>query len=160
MKSAFFSEKTSFRYWINILLVMVLALLNGAAIAGMDFFSISKNAVIMYDAPSKQATKMYVASLHLPVEGVVDVDGWVKVRDYSGGLAWVEKTALSNKRYVIVIAQLADVYQSAALDASLAFQLEKNVVVELLGTSATGWVKVRHRDGQTGYIKVNQVWGV
>jgi hypothetical protein len=23
----------------------------------------------------------------------------------------------------------------------------------------TGWVKVRHSDGQVGYVKVNQVWG-
>ena len=30
-----------------------------------------------------------------------------------------------------------------------------------LGTTATpGWVKVRHRDGQTGYVRVNQVFGL
>jgi uncharacterized protein YgiM (DUF1202 family) len=31
--------------------------------------------------------------------------------------------------------------------------------LEWLETSVNGWVKVRHRDGQTGYVKITQVWG-
>ncbi len=160
MNLFFFDGKSFFWARISALILFVLMSLSGAAVAAMDFFSLSGNAVVMYDAPSKQATKLYVASLHLPVEAVVDVDGWVKVRDHSGGLAWVEKSVLSSKRYVIVTVELADVYQSAALNANVVYQLEKNVVIELLGITEAGWAKVRHRDGQTGYIKVNQVWGV
>jgi SH3-like domain-containing protein len=131
----------------------------GYVLADMEFFSIAENAIVMYDAPSLQADKLFVAGRHLPVEVVVDVEGWAKVRDSSGSLAWVQKKDLSQQRYVIVIVPLADVHQSADIKSELIFQVEENIVMEWMPSDIQGWIKVRHRDGQTGYIKVNQVWG-
>lgn len=144
---------------VSALLTGVLLFIPSYAIAEMEYFSIADNAVIMYDAPSLRADKLYVASLYLPVEVVVNVDGWAKVRDSSGGLAWVERKALSQQRYVIVTIPLADVYRSADMNSELLFQAEENIVMEWLDSAITGWVKVRHLDGQTGYVKVGQVWG-
>lgn len=143
----------------------ILALLIGIllcpvqAIAAFEFFSIADNATIMYDAPSLKADKLYVASRHLPVEAVVKVEGWVKVRDSGGSLAWVEDKALSEKRYVIVVAPQAEVYQAANTNSGLIFQAQQNVVMEQLEPPVNGWVKVRHRDGKIGYIRTQQVWG-
>lgn len=144
---------------ISVLLMSVLLLLSSYAAAEMEFFSIAENAAVMYDAPSLRADKLYVASLYLPVEIVVNVDGWAKVRDSSGSLAWIEKKALSQQRYVIVTVPLADIYQAADMSSELVFQAEENIVMEWLDSDVMGWVKVRHLDGQMGYVKVNQVWG-
>lgn len=144
---------------ISVLPMSVLLLLSSYAAAEMEFFSIAENAAVMYDAPSLRADKLYVASLYLPVEIVVNVDGWAKVRDSSGSLAWVEKKALSQQRYVIVTVPLADIYQAADMSSELVFQAEENIVMEWLDSDVMGWVKVRHFDGQMGYVKVNQVWG-
>ena len=127
--------------------------------AAFDFFSINENAAVMYDAPSLKAGKLYVASLHLPVEAVVKVEGWVKVRDSKGNLAWVEEKILSDKRYVIVTVPLAEAYQAPNTSSPLVFKAQQDVVMEWLEPAANGWVKVRHRDGQTGYVKTTQVWG-
>jgi SH3-like domain-containing protein len=129
------------------------------AIAAFEFFSIADNATIMYDAPSLKADKLYVASRHLPVEAVVKVEGWVKVRDSGGSLAWVEDKTLSEERYVIVVAPQAEVYQAANTNSGLIFQAQQNVVLEQLEPAVNGWVKVRHRDGKIGYIRTQQVWG-
>lgn len=131
----------------------------GYAIAAFEFFSITDNAVIMYDAPSLKADKSYVASRHLPVEAIVKVEGWVKVRDSGGTLAWVEEKALSEKRYVIVTVPQAEAYQAANANSMLVFRAQQNVVMEQLEPAVNGWVKVRHRDGQTGYVRTQQVWG-
>lgn len=128
--------------------------------AEAEFLSISENAVTMYDAPSLNAEKLYVASIHLPLEVVVKVEGWVKVRDSSGALAWVERKFLSEKRYIIVTSPLASIYQSADVRSPLLFQAQRNVVMEWLGAETTDWVKVRHRDGRIGYIRSHQVWGL
>lgn len=150
-------------YWsksrIRTLLVSMLFLLPEYAVAEMEFFSIAENAVVMYDAPSLRADKLFVADRYLPVEVVVDVEGWAKVRDSSGSLAWVEKKALSQQRYVVVTVPLADVHKSADMNSELLFQAMENIVMEWLDSDVTGWVKVRHSDGQVGYVKVNQVWG-
>ncbi|MEP6702751.1 MAG: SH3 domain-containing protein, partial [Betaproteobacteria bacterium] len=34
------------------------------------------------------------------------------------------------------------------------------VLLELVEPPVSGWVKVRHRDGQTGYVNISQIWGV
>lgn len=140
-------------------MMSIMFLYPGYVTADMEFFSIAENAIIMYDAPSLQADKLFVAGRHLPVEVVVDVDGWAKIRDSSGSLAWVQKKDLSQQRYVIVTVPLADVHQSADVKSELIFQVEENIVMEWMQSDIQGWVKVRHRDGQAGYIKVNQVWG-
>ena len=140
-------------------LFFLLIFLPWRAAAETDFFSISENAVPMYDAPSLSAEKLYVASIHLPLEVMVKVEGWVKVRDSAGAVAWVERKFLSDKRFVIVTVPLADVFQSADAHSPLVFQAQRNVVVEWLNSDNPGWVRVRHHDGRSGYIKSNQVWG-
>ena len=144
---------------LRVLLTTILLYLPGFVAAEMEFFSLAENAVVMYDAPSLRADKLYVASRYLPVEVVVDVDGWAKVRDSSGSLAWVEKKVLSQQRYVVVTVPLANIHQSADMNSELVFQAEENIVMEWIGSEVKGWVKVRHLDGQTGFVKVNQVWG-
>ena len=159
MKYASLLESFSRRGQIQALLLSALLMMHGHALASMEFFSIADSAVIMYDAPSLKAGKVSVASRYLPVEAIVKVEGWVKVRDSGGGLAWVEEKALSSKRYVIVTATQAGAYQSADVGSGLVFEALQSVVMEWLEPAMNGWVKVRHRDGQTGYVKINLVWG-
>jgi SH3-like domain-containing protein len=127
--------------------------------AGIAYYSIADNAVIMYDAPSTKSGKLFVTSANLPVEAIVNVEGWSKVRDSSGSLAWVEQSALSRKRFVVVIVPLADIYQSANESSEIVFQAQENVVMEWLDSDIPGWMRVRHRDGQAGYVRSSQVWG-
>jgi|GEM_PF-138471 len=150
--------RLSLRNALAILLVVTL-MFTESALAAFDFFSISENAVVMYDAPSLKAGRLYVVSRNLPVEAVVKVEGWVKVRDSKGNLAWVEEKVLSEKRFVIVTAPLAEVYHAPNTNSALLFKAQQDVILEWLEPAASGWVKVRHRDGQTGYVRTSQVWG-
>lgn len=159
MKYKIFKAMLFLRYQIRAITLVLLLGLHGQAIAALEYLSIADNAVIMYNAPSLKADKLFVASRHLPVEAIVKVEGWVKVRDSSGTLAWVEQKAVSDKRFVIVIELQADVYQEADANSTLVFQAQKDVILEWLEPSINGWIKVRHRDGQSGYVKVIQVWG-
>ncbi len=141
------------------LAVSVLLALAWSAAAG-EFRSIAENGTPMYDAPSIRAKKLFVASRHYPVEVVINIDSWVKVRDQAGDLVWVEKKTLSDKRTVIVTAAVADVRQTANDQAALVFQAQQGVALDVAEPPAGGWIRVRHADGQTGYIKINQVWGI
>ena len=127
--------------------------------AHAEFRSIGEPAV-MYDAPSVRASKLYVAGRNLPVE-VISTDGaWVKVRDPFGGLSWVERKALAERRTVLVTAAVADVRSRAEDAAPLAFQAQAGVVLEVIEAGPSGWARVRHADGATGYVRITQVWGI
>jgi SH3 domain protein len=139
----------------------VLALLfAGMADAGaMDYVSVADDSAIMYDAPSIKAKKLFVVSRYTPLEQVVSLQDWVKARDSSGSLAWIERRALSNKRYVTVIVALAAIRQSPDENAAVVAQAKQQVALERLESTGTGWLKVRHQDGATGYIRTTEAWG-
>ncbi len=128
--------------------------------AAGEFRSIAENGTPMYDAPSVRAKKLFVASRLYPVEVVINIDSWVKVRDQAGDLAWVEKKTLSDKRTVIVTAAVADVRQTANDQAGLVFRAQQGVALDVAEPPAGGWIRVRHAEGQSGYVKINQVWGI
>lgn len=129
-------------------------------VAAAEFRSIAENGTLMYDAPSVRAKKLFVASRLYPVEIVINIDTWAKVRDQSGELTWVEKKALSDKRTVIVVAAVAEARQAASDQAVLVFQAQQGVALDVAELPAGGWIKVRHADGATGYVRISQVWGI
>ena len=116
-------------------------------------------ATVLYDAPSQRGVKLFVVKRDTPVEVVVSLEGWAKVRDAEGGLSWIEKKYLNDKRSVIVTADRAEVRQKADEGSSLVFEAEKSVAMEFLEVASGGWVKVRHRDGPSGFVRANQIWG-
>ena len=139
-------------------LFIALATVAGSAHA-LNYASVADSSAILYDAPSLKEKKIFVVSRYLPLEQVVSLDDWVKVRDSSGSLAWIEKRALSSKRFVAVMTPLAMVHQTADADAPVAFNARQQVALEWLENSNNGWVKVRHQDGMTGYVRATEVWG-
>lgn len=140
-----------------------LALLAALVLAGpawaLDYLSVAEPAA-MYDAPSAKARPLFAIAPGTPVEAVVTLDAWVKVRDPKGDLAWIEKRFLSQQRTVMVKADRAQVYTQPDDKSPLVFEAAKDVVLEFVEPGPLGWAKVRHRDGQGGFIKASQVWGL
>ncbi len=126
--------------------------------AAIEFVSVAEPA-ILYDANSLKAKKLFVATRYLPLEQIVILESWVKVRDSHGKVFWIEKRNLSSKRYVVVTAEVATVRTNWDDSAAVAFYAPRQLGLEWLGNAGAGWVKVRHRDGATGYLKSGEVWG-
>jgi SH3-like domain-containing protein len=122
---------------------------------------------VLYDAPSAKAKPLFVYGRDVPMEVLVSVEGWTKVRDSSGTIGWFSAKSLSDKRMLLVRAPSADVRANPDESAAVVFRAEQNVLLELAEAAASasttaspGWVKVRHRDGQTGYVRISQVFGL
>lgn len=143
----------------TLLLGLALAVTPAAAIAA-DFRSTAEGGVVMYDAPSRAATPLFVAARYYPVEVVVSLEAWIKVRDHTGALSWVERRQLSDRRMVLVTAPQAQVLARAEEGAPLAFTATQSVALELVELLPGGWVRVRHADGATGFIRTALLWGV
>ena len=127
-------------------------------------FHATTDVAVMYDAPSVKARPLFVLGRDIPLELIVNVEGWVKVRDAGGTIAWVEKRVVGDKRMLVVRAPVAEILFQPVDSAPLVFKAEQNVLLEVAdpsyASSTPGWVKVRHRDGQIGYVRIAQVWGV
>lgn len=145
--------------WRQAIATFALISAAGTALA-LDYRSVEVPVAILYDSPSQKGKKLYLIRAQTPVEVFMRLEGWAKVRDAEGTLAWIESKQLSERRTLMVTAPRADIRQSDKPDAPVVGELEKWVVVDFLEPAAPGWAKVRHRDGTTGYVRSTQVWGL
>ncbi|CAN5901063.1 hypothetical protein BH11PSE12_BH11PSE12_09020 [soil metagenome] len=143
---------------LSLVIVASASLFSGLAHA-LEFKSIGASPVILYDAPSAKGGKLYVAPRGMPVELILTYGSWSKVRDMAGDLSWVESKDLVARRNLVVRVANAKVRASADESSALVFSAQ-NVLLEMAEPVSGGWVKVKHRDGQLGYLKVSEVWGM
>ena len=127
---------------------------------GQDFRSIGEPAAVLYDAPSAKAKRLWVLGRGYPVQVTVAIEGWSKVRDATGELSWVENRALSSARTVLVRAATASVREAAGDASPVVLRVARDVVLDLVEPPSGDWARVRHRDGVSGFIHVNQVFGL
>lgn len=144
---------------VRSLVFALIAVGMAAPASALEFRSVSENAAVLYDAPSAKAKKLYIVNNGYPVEVVVQLEGWVKVRDVRGDLTWIENKNLTDRRTVMIKVPLAQVRQDADDNSPVVFQAQQNVILDLVEVASGGWLHVRHSDGQTGFVKVSQIWG-
>jgi len=141
------------------LFALAAALCAASAAHALEFKSVGAAPAVLYDAPSAKGHKTFVAPRGMPVEVVLTYGEWTKVRDVSGDLSWVESKALTARRNVIVSTGNARVRANAEESAPVVFTADKGVLLELIDTASAGWVRVKHRDGQSGFVRAADVWG-
>jgi SH3-like domain-containing protein len=125
-----------------------------------DFRSTGDKPAIWYDGPSQRSNKQFIVPRNSPLEIVVSLDQWTKVRDETGDVGWLENKSFGSKRFVKTIVD-ADVKASAADAAATVFAVTRSVSLEIdpLQQKTAGWVRVIHRDGQSGWLPSAKVWG-
>jgi SH3-like domain-containing protein len=146
---------------LRLLLALLLLV---AGVAGAAEYRSTADVAVLYDAPSLKSRPLFALGRDYPLEVIVNVEGWLKVRDVGGTIAWIEKKSVADKRVLIVRGTVADILAGPEAGAPVVFRAEPNVLLELVDpeamASTPGWVKVRHRDGQVGFVRIQQVWGL
>ena len=121
---------------------------------------IGDKPALLYDGLSTKANKTFVLSSHHPVEILVKLDKWSKVRDSENSVGWMENAFIGDKRFVQVASGSAEIRVAPNGSAAIAFEAQRGVLLEPTGSATVdGWLPVRHRDGQSGFVRLTQVWG-
>jgi len=128
-------------------------------LASAEFRSVNVLKAVVYDSPSAQSKKLYLLGQGYPVEVIVNLAEWVKVRDQQGGLSWIDAKQLSTKRTLLIVSPV-EIKQAPETSGAVLARVEKDVVVDLLEPAKNGWVKVKHRDGLVGFVQASAVWGL
>lgn len=147
--------------WSRLLAALLpVALLALPSVARAEFRSVGVPAAILYDGPSVKGRKLFVAPRGMPLEVLSQVNAWIKVRDAGGDVMWIERKDLGGPATVVASVAVASVRSAAQDTAAVVFQAERGVMLEVVeGAASTGWLRVRHRDGSSGWVKTAEVWG-
>jgi SH3-like domain-containing protein len=140
-------------------LLLASLLLAAHAASAAEFRAVAEDATVLYDGPSLQATPLFVVTRLYPLEVLVELESWVKVRDHTGALTWVEKRRLSESRTVLVTEPSAPALERPEEGAPVAFVAAQNVALELIEPAPEGWLQVRHADGASGFMRAASAWG-
>lgn len=132
-------------------------LLPGAAGAA-TYKSVDGSKVNLRTGPGTDHPKRFVVSRGYPLRVLETRDGWAKVEDYAGDVAWVAERLLSDRRTVMVVEDLVNVREGPSTDEPIVFRAKRNVLFRFLGKEGR-WVHVRHADGDEGWIHAPLVWG-
>jgi len=130
-----------------------------SAALALEFKSANEPA-ILFDSPSDKGAKLFVIRPETPVEAVLRLDNYVKVREPGGTIAWIEAKALSNQRTLLVTANVTAVYRQADENAPKLFELGRDVAVNFKANAAAGWVEIQHKEGGSGFVRARDVWGL
>ncbi|MBY0572879.1 MAG: hypothetical protein K2P84_04300 [Undibacterium sp.] len=145
-------------------LITTLVLLGCSSFAAMahalEYRSVGASPIVMYDAPTARGIKLAVAPAGMPVEVILTSGAWCRVRDASGELSWVEAKDLIPRRNLVVKTSNARIRSAPEEYAAMIFSADKHVLLEMAEPAVGAWVKVKHRDGQTGYVRTSDVWGL
>ena len=148
------------RVTVPTLALALAALLAAPAARAQEYRSVGEPATVSYDAPSAKAKRLWVLSRGYPLQVQAMIEGWTRVRDASGDVSWVESRALSTARTVLVRAATGTVRDSPSESGAVLLRVGRDVVLDMVEAPVGEWVRVRHRDGATGFIHVNQVFGL
>lgn len=139
--------------------VACLGLALAAAASAAEYGSVGGSGAVLYDGPSADARKVFAAPAGMPVELLSLIDQWVKVRDQTGQSFWVQRGDLSPRR-TVVTTRVASVRSAPRDDAVLSFRVQQGVLLDVIGSApGSGWVQVRHAEGDSGYVRADEVWG-
>ena len=151
------AQKTNFLF--SYFFVWIVCFISQSAYA--EFRSVASAKTILYEAPSATTKRVYLVGEGYPLEIIVNLGDWLKVRDPYGTLSWAESKNLQSKRTVIVKVDKANIYKDPESKSALVATIEKDVVIELSDPLiANGWIKVRYQQDLDGYIQTSQVWGI
>jgi SH3-like domain-containing protein len=126
----------------------------------------SKKPINIRSGPGANDIILFTLQNTYPLAVVEKKGSRIKVVDYEGDTGWVHEGLLSTKPYAIVSLKSINLRKSGDLDSSgkptgdVAFTAPRGVVFEILGTDPkSGWIHVRHADGDEAWCSPKVVWG-
>ena len=138
----------------------ILVSFNGSVFA--DFISVKTKKAILYEGPSDSTKKLYIVTEGYPLDIMVNLKDWKKVKDHTGKISWIQSNFVDKNRTVMTIKSNVNLYHKASLQSSKLGQISESVILNLNSTLVTdGWVNVQSQlEGLTGFVRIDKVWGL
>lgn len=160
MKSNIYTKNTSF---FSTLICLFFPLVFVSVSLSAEILSVKGEKVNLREGPGIKYNIKYEYNKGFPFEVIERKKEWVKVKDFENDTGWMHKSVLSKRRYTIVKAnrnkdKSINIRNGPGSDNQIIGKAYYGVVLKIL-EHESGWVKVQHQSGLTGWISSNLLWG-
>ena len=142
-------------------LVVFFSLIATSFFVHADFISVNVKQSILFEGPST-TEKMYIVTEGYPLEVLVSLKDWKKVKDHNGKISWIESKHTHNERTVLITKDDVVIFNQANEKSHKLANVEKFVVLKLNSTMLVGnWAQVKTQiEGLIGLVNAREVWGL
>jgi SH3-like domain-containing protein len=144
------------------------ALLAGAGFAGSllaaspasagEILCVKGESANFREGPGQDHPILFAADRFYPVEVLETKDGWSKIKDFEGDVAWVAARLLAKQETVVVEEDRVNVRDDAGTSSEVVFKAERGEVFKVEKRDGR-WLKVVDASGDGGWIRDDMVWG-
>jgi len=133
-----------------------------SSFAYADFMSVNADQAFLHEAPSDSTKKSFIVTRGYPLEVIVSLKEWKKVKDHEGLINWIKTSDLSSKRSVLNLKGDNPIYLEPSSASPILAKVNENVTLELLDAKKIDdWVKVYSKVADIeGFIKATDLWGI
>lgn len=142
----------------KVLLFTLLPLILCAGTASAKRLSVAVDKANVRSGPGTNHETLWSVGKYYPVDIIKKSGNWYRVRDFEGDIGWIHRRLLKEIRAVIVKSDIVNVRKGAGTGFRILFQAEKGVSFKVLKRKKK-WLKVRHADGDVGWVHRSLVWG-
>lgn len=133
-----------------------------SSFAYADFMSVNSDQAFLHEAPSDSTKKSFIVTRGYPLEVIVSLKEWKKVKDHEGLINWIKTSDLSSKRTVLNLKGDNSIYLEPSPESPMLAKVNENVTLELLDAKKIDdWIKVYSKVADIeGFIKATDLWGI
>lgn len=142
----------------KILIFSLLPIVVCVGTASAKRLSVAVHRANVRSGPGTDHQILWSVGQYYPVDTIKRSGNWYKIRDFEGDIGWIHRSLLNNTSAVIVKRAIVNVRKGPGTNFRVVFRAEKGVSFRLLKRKRN-WLKVRHEDGEVGWIHRNLVWG-
>ncbi len=126
-----------------------------------EMLSVKGEKVNMRSGPGKSFPVVYEYGKGFPVMVITKKGDWVKVKDFEKDFGWIHKSLLIKKPQMVVKVSSRgkiNIRSGPGTNYKRVGEAYYGVIFDSLFTKS-GWVKVQHETGLTGWVKRDLLWG-
>ncbi|MDZ7640698.1 MAG: SH3 domain-containing protein [Desulfurivibrio sp.] len=148
------------RFTLTLTIAVALLLLGVLATAAqaIEMVSIDRPKVNMRNGPGTNHAIIWELGNGYPLMVIGRQGNWLKVRDFEDDEGWVYQPLVGRTPHLVVKVKTANIRSGPGTRFRVVGQAKYGVVLRTL-ERGSGWVKVQHEDGLTGWIARSLLWG-
>lgn len=120
--------------------------------------AVDRDRINVRNGPGLNYSILWHVDRGYPLQVIGSQKDWYRVRDFEGDVGWVYKPLTGSTAHVVVKKPEIHVRSGPGTSYRIVAKAREGVVFRTLARQK-GWVKVRHRNGTTGWVARHLVWG-
>lgn len=126
-----------------------------------EFIAVKTKKSILYEGPSESTSKEFIVTQSYPLQVLVKLKDWIKVRDHEGKISWIKAKDITRDRTVLTLKNNVILFYKPSYSSVKLADISINVALRLVSPlNADGWIEVKTLSQNIeGFIRVQDVWG-